>query len=175
MLDLNLRVSRADIGIILRYGKSIKPLRNSNLSNHDIQLKNHFEINLNYEVYLTNLDSGIEVTHLSDIKATSTYFLWIRDQDGSFKIKKGEHKIYSDNNNSQSKTYLLTCKPAITKFFIGYEEEEKFDMREKEEDPLFMYCPFEGCKKPFRHSGNLKTHIRSHVIPYQLLKQCIDK
>lgn len=26
-----------------------------------------------------------------------------------------------------------------------------------------MYCPFLECRKDFKHSGNLKTHMRSHV------------
>jgi hypothetical protein len=28
---------------------------------------------------------------------------------------------------------------------------------------LPMLCPFLECQKEFRHSGNLKTHMRSHV------------
>jgi hypothetical protein len=31
------------------------------------------------------------------------------------------------------------------------------------EHELSMFCPFLSCKKEFRHSGNLKTHMRSHV------------
>jgi len=43
------------------------------------------------------------------------------------------------------------------------EEEIKEELLSKEDGSPIMYCPFYDCKKPFRHSGNLKTHIRSHV------------
>ena len=33
-----------------------------------------------------------------------------------------------------------------------------------------MICPFIECKKEFRHSGNLKTHMRSHVSSNALFK-----
>ena len=35
-------------------------------------------------------------------------------------------------------------------------------------------CPFEECKKCFTESGNLKTHIRIHVIYKQILTLFID-
>eukprot|EP00347_Sterkiella_histriomuscorum_P013150 403365818 len=108
------------------------------------KLRMMFDINPQYEIFLQEIENSTLVSVAADINTSRNYYLWIRDIDANNKNRK----------NLSDKSILD---------FQLYEEDSKDDQLSKDEHSTIMYCPFFECKKPFRHSGNLKTHIRSHT------------
>ncbi|CDW83505.1 zinc finger protein 39 [Stylonychia lemnae] len=108
------------------------------------KLRMMFDINPQYEIFLQEQDKGTLVYQTIEFQTGSSYYLWIKDDENSLKGRKQQtDKLQPDT--------------------LGIEEEIKEDQLSKDDGSPIMYCPFYECKKPFRHSGNLKTHIRSHT------------
>ncbi|TNV85411.1 hypothetical protein FGO68_gene10183 [Halteria grandinella] len=124
--------------------------------------------------YMWILGGALRHTHKSLLpKEDSAPF-----EAANFKGTYGEQSLFSSSTNPRLSNIKYTKQPISHSSVWGTSAATSSNPLQQTSrgaaDELFslpMLCPFLECQKEFRHSGNLKTHMRSHTNdrPYKCM------
>ena len=91
-----------------------------------------------------------QVTDASELQEGQAYHLIINLEAGEGFINSEGRETDTDLNEELRESKFREL------IYTGYQNS-------KHAKPKTLLCPFHGCTKTFRETGNLKTHIRTHV------------